>query len=601
MLHPLESWLTLLCSIIILLMGFRVYWLDPRNVLYKGFFASTFLLFIQNLFFFELTQVTVLEVARSLRPWQETTWNIAGMSIYITMYYYAKKFSSRPTYQWETFLAYLIPIMAVPFIILEAFTPFKHGEIVMMANGRWGIQIPTAHWHDWGRAIWAFLSYFFGVYFCFLPYKYALEERTKRLRLAILLIFGLILFTTFLQNYILTIFFDTITPVNESINVIVAIVFIGLMFSNFRLFEVRSEYAVSNIINTMTNWFILTDSTFQIQEVNHAVASALGHPKFYWNGKGLAEVFTAEQWQENKDRVEALNNSHNQERFELQLGLKEQSVFLAVTATAIYGKSGFLRGYVFVGTDLTTFKDSEERILQYASELERSNESLERFAYIASHDLKEPIRNIGNFAGLLQRRLGPQLNEENKEYIQFIIKGVKVMNAMIDSVMAVSRMGQKKLEETTLDTAVLLSKVEANLASYIQQKKGLVIKAENLPIVYGDESLLIQLFQNILENSFKYNESATPQLEISCQLVEHKAFYEFSIQDNGIGIAKEYHEKVFEMFKRLHSRGTYEGTGIGLAICKRIVELHRGKIWIADTGTAKGTCFKFTLPIPPSK
>ena len=594
MFHSLENWFTLLNGFIVMIIGIRVFWLDPSNRVYLFFLASTSLLFIQQLFFFEMAYVQDVEAVTHLRRWQETIWNFAAMTIFVTMWYYGRKFTPYPPYRWERILFVLILLCCIPFIYLQAFTPYGHGEMVVMENGKWGMQIDPFSSIDVLRALWALISYLCGIFWCYLPYHYAKDRKAKRLRLLAFAVFTFILLGSYTQNYLLPWWFGMPSALNESASVIVAVLFSGLMFSNFQMFEFRTEHTLPNILRTMTNWFILTDPDFNIKQINEELAGAFELEMEEVHHLTITDLLPPEQWRSFEEGVRTLSTNEAQ-NCEFRFELDGRTMYILFTITPVIGRGENKWGYVFVGTNLTSFRESEIRIREYTRELETSNQALERFAYIASHDLKEPIRNIGNFAGLLKRRLGQSISPENAEFLSFIISNVKGMNQLIEAVMSVSLIGQNGLDNQFLDPATLLETATANLESLIQEK-GARIEYPKLPKVYGDEQLLIQLFQNLLENGLKYNESGQALVRISAHPSDRPGFFEFTFIDNGIGIDPEYRDQVFEMFKRLHTRSEYAGTGIGLAICRRIVELHHGQIWIDTPSHGQGTAFHFLLP-----
>ncbi|UGT61465.1 sensor histidine kinase [Nocardia asteroides] len=227
-------------------------------------------------------------------------------------------------------------------------------------------------------------------------------------------------------------------------------------------------------------------------------------------------------------------------------------------------------------------------------ELRRSNQELEQFAYVASHDLQEPLRKVASFCQLLEKRYGDQLDERGKQYIDFAVDGAKRMQVLINDLLTFSRVGRltDAAEPIPLDDA--LDKALTNLASIVEETGTEVRRPERLPEIVGDRTLLTMLWQNLIGNAVKFAVPGRPpviEVEASVDGAEHR----FRVTDNGIGIAPEFAEKVFVIFQRLHNREEYSGTGIGLAICKKIVEFHGGRIWI-DTEFAGGARFCFTLP-----
>lgn len=236
------------------------------------------------------------------------------------------------------------------------------------------------------------------------------------------------------------------------------------------------------------------------------------------------------------------------------------------------------------------FKMSKE-LLKRAQELELSNAELEQFAYVASHDLQEPLRMITSFLKLIERKYNPLLDEKGKQYIHFSIDGAERMKQIILDLLEYSRVDNVDYKET-VDLNELISEIKLLVKKLILERKA-KISFTNLPKIMAAKSPMRQLFQNIIENSLKYsNPDLAANIEINSEDIG--GFWKFSIEDNGIGIAKEHHEKVFQIFRRLHTRDKYSGTGIGLAIAKRIVEKHGGEIWI-DSELGKGTTVFFTL------
>lgn len=230
-----------------------------------------------------------------------------------------------------------------------------------------------------------------------------------------------------------------------------------------------------------------------------------------------------------------------------------------------------------------------------AEELRRSNTELEQFAYVASHDLQEPLRKVAAFCQLLEKRYGDQLDERGKQYIDFAVDGAKRMQVLINDLLAFSRVGRITDRNVPIGLTQTLDKALTNLSSAIDDTGALVRRPDELPEIIGDPTLLTMLWQNLIANAVKFREpDRSPEIEIACELAEHGSGWLLSVSDNGIGIAPEFAEKVFVIFQRLHNREEYSGTGIGLAVCKKIVEYHGGRIWI-DTEYTAGTRFCFTL------
>lgn len=229
---------------------------------------------------------------------------------------------------------------------------------------------------------------------------------------------------------------------------------------------------------------------------------------------------------------------------------------------------------------------------------------MENFAYIASHDLQEPLRKVKSFAELLQNRYQGALDEKADKFIYYIVDGTHRMQRLINDLLVYSRVGinQKKITEP-VDLSEALKSALLNLQRLIEETQSR-ITYDSLPVVLADESQMIQLFQNLIGNAIKFRGQEQPSIHVSakkttCEPIRgfttgERKVWQFTVTDNGIGIKPENYERIFLMFHRLHGRGEYEGTGIGLAICKKVVERHGGRIWV-ESGQNEGTSFCFTL------
>jgi signal transduction histidine kinase len=225
-------------------------------------------------------------------------------------------------------------------------------------------------------------------------------------------------------------------------------------------------------------------------------------------------------------------------------------------------------------------------------DLQRSNSELEQFAYVASHDLQEPLRKVASFCQLLQRRYAGRLDAKADEYIEHAVDGAKRMQALINDLLAFSRVGRTAQRREPVSCAVLLAQAWANLAAEVRRTQA-TIEVGELPVVMGEASLLTAVFQNLLSNALKFRGDAAPRVTVSVRRDGEN--WLFSFTDNGIGIEPSYADRIFVIFQRLHDKTTYPGTGIGLAMARKIIEYHGGRIWL-DTTVTTGTRFCFTLP-----
>ncbi|HEY0496572.1 MAG TPA: ATP-binding protein [Kutzneria sp.] len=234
-----------------------------------------------------------------------------------------------------------------------------------------------------------------------------------------------------------------------------------------------------------------------------------------------------------------------------------------------------------------------DTLRQVHDELERSNRDLEQFAYVASHDLQEPLRKVASFCQLLERRYKGQLDERADQYIGFAVDGAKRMQVLINDLLAFSRVGRLTREQVVVDCGEIAAQAVANLGPAIEET-GAEIEVGPLPSVRGEPALLAAVFQNLLGNAVKFHGDQPPRVTLTA--VRDNDSWTFTCADNGIGIEPEYADRVFVIFQRLHPKDAYPGTGIGLAMCRKIIEYHGGRIWL-DTDADRGTVFRFTLPV----
>jgi len=228
-----------------------------------------------------------------------------------------------------------------------------------------------------------------------------------------------------------------------------------------------------------------------------------------------------------------------------------------------------------------------------ARELARSNEELQQFAYVASHDLQEPLRMVSSYTQLLERRYKEKFDDSGREFMAYVVDGAARMKQLIEDLLAYSRVGTRGREFREASSEAALAKALANLRG-AQERSGATITHDALPAVFGDEAQLAQLFQNLVGNALKFRGAEEPRVHVSARPTD--GAWLFSIADNGIGLDPQYAERIFLMFQRLHNRSEYPGTGIGLAICKKIVDRHGGRIWVEGL-PGKGCTFFFTLPM----
>jgi PAS domain S-box-containing protein len=249
-------------------------------------------------------------------------------------------------------------------------------------------------------------------------------------------------------------------------------------------------------------------------------------------------------------------------------------------------------GLVATFADISERKEAEEQLRHTIDQLARSNGELERFAYVASHDLQEPVRTVVSFGQLLERSMGERLEQNSRDYLTFITQGARRMGDLVRDLLSYSRMTNRQVVHGPVELSELVAAASDNLYCLFQER-GAKLECFTLATVIGDHVQLVELFQNLLGNAVKFTSPNTiPTIRI--RAARENGMWHVSVADNGIGIAPEYHDRIFVIFQRLHTSAVFSGTGIGLAVCKRIVEQHGGRIWV-ESEEGRGATFHFTL------
>ena len=291
------------------------------------------------------------------------------------------------------------------------------------------------------------------------------------------------------------------------------------------------------------------------------------------------------------DQILSENKPHN---FDFRIILDDGSIRVLNTVAEVtkFDKNGEPKIIIGINQDITERKKIELKLNENIKKLAQSNKELEQFAYITSHDLREPLRMITSFLQLLEKRYKDQLDQDANEFIGFAVNGAKRLDTMTKDLLKYSQITHKKGVNNTVNFEHVLEHALTNLKVQIEENNA-IITHDPLPTIYGNEELKIQLFQNIIANAIKYRSQETPKIHISA--TKEKNQYLFSIKDNGIGMSSRHIEKIFTIFQRLHTNDEYEGTGIGLAIAQKIVHQQGGQIWV-ESEPGKGSKFYFTIP-----
>lgn len=362
--------------------------------------------------------------------------------------------------------------------------------------------------------------------------------------------------------------------------------------------EIEREKLKSLFMNAPAGICILSGKEQRYVFANPDYFKIIGNKEII--GKTVREVFPE---LENQGIYEILNEVYTDGKHlninELSIDINKKGngvlerIYLNISYHPVFDINGQVEGVSVFAFDITEQVVSRKKIEDFAKSLEISNKELNNFAYVASHDLKAPIRTIANYAQLLERRYKEKLDEKASDYIKLIVNSSSRIHNLIDDLLEHAKISSEINQDSKTDLNEVISTVITELSLSIQENNG-IVNYSDLPTLKVNQNHMIRLFQNLISNSLKYRSDINPIIEINAEQRNNE--WLFSVKDNGIGIDVKYSDKVFEIFQRLHSNDQYEGTGIGLANCKKIVELNGGDIWL-ESEEGKGTTFYFTLPI----
>jgi PAS domain S-box-containing protein len=334
----------------------------------------------------------------------------------------------------------------------------------------------------------------------------------------------------------------------------------------------------------------------KLMDVNDAAQEIVGLSREDLNGKNYTKLklLLDEELPLHTEKVSQILKGKAVNPYESRFIDKNGEIHYVETFLKPLREDGKIIAFNVIAHDISERKNAEEKLKEIIGELERSNYELQQFAYITSHDLQEPLRTIASFTQLLERRYKGRLDPDADEFIDFIVDAAVRMKGMIQGLLEYSRVGTQKIEFEEVDMNTKLKKALSNLKASIDKNKA-EITYDHLPTVLADPNQMVRVFQNLIGNAIKFRkEGEPPKIHIACQMDNENNEYIFEVKDNGIGMEKEYTDKIFEVFKRLHTVDKYRGTGIGLSVVKRIIEQHGGKIWV-ESELGYGSTFYFTL------
>ena len=361
----------------------------------------------------------------------------------------------------------------------------------------------------------------------------------------------------------------------------------------------QSQKLLQDVINGYPSPIFVKDFEGRFLTINNKLEELLGVKNEEIKGKTDYDIITKELAENYRANDQKVLEEGKLIQIEEEADLTDGHHTFINHKFPIYDINGKTYGVGSISTDITERKlleeklqKSTEELSKFNIELKRSNEELERFAYVSSHDLQEPIRMVTSFTQLLARRYKGQLDSEADEYMEFIVEGAHRMKYLIDDLLTFSRVTSqtKEYEEVNLET--VLNNVLSDLSVSIEGSNA-IITHDPLPTIIADKTQKMQVFQNLIANAIKFQGSNPPKIHISAHKDEKE--WKFSVADNGIGIAPEYQKQIFEVFKRLHTRDVYPGSGIGLSVCQKIIRRHGGDIWV-ESELGKGSTFYFTIP-----
>jgi PAS domain S-box-containing protein len=359
----------------------------------------------------------------------------------------------------------------------------------------------------------------------------------------------------------------------------------------------ESEARTAAILETAVEAIITIDEADIVESLNPAAERLFGYRAEEVLGRNLELLLPRAGPRKDQQSVPAGHapepTASNGSSVEVVGRKRDGSLFPAELSTS---EVRFRQRRVFTKfvRDISERKRAELELAQKARDLTRSNIELEQFAYVASHDMQEPLRMMSSFTQLLARRYADKLDATAREFMSFIVDGASRMQRLIDDLLLYSRVGTRAARFELIDCDAVIEQALANLKPSIDET-GAVVTRDRLPLVVADAVQIGQLFQNLIGNAIKYHAAAPPRIHVAGR--REGGDWVLSVRDNGIGIDPKHWQRIFVVFQRLHTRDEYPGTGIGLAICKKIVERHGGRIWL-ESEPGRGSCFFFAIPAP---
>ncbi len=575
---PISNWLLLIVAVVSIFLGTKMLYLDTSNKINRVTFVCFALTAFYAIVEFSLQLIQDIELAKVM-GW----YHGCIISLILIFYLFSTKFYSeieKPFPKWYNNI--IIPGIVISFLsqfVLQTNYNTAFSPAPILDDGVWKYVFHTDRLSYYLFCFNCVFGIMLSIYHFYHGYRHATNKGDKKVR-RILLIIYLIIPMGLVFYFILTVSDQQMGEFKVSPFTFFCLYIVSLFYSNYQMWEFDPYKSFDEIFNSISNEVVIMDENQRVKYLNESA-------KRKYDEKELKSDFTKKYFI-SKENLEVINEKGE---FEKEFTSENGNSFL-INFSSIFNKKG-RSGYAAISSDISKIKDYEQQLQNLNNELIEKNVELERFAYIASHDLKTPIRNIVSFLSLINRELKQYDNESLEEYIDFAKKNAKQMYNLVEDVLEFSRLTSKKQNVFELqDIRQIINTAIANIDILIKEKKAKIIIPDHIPKIKSDAAKLILIFQNLIENGLKYNESILPTITISFE--ENDEFYKFSIEDNGIGIRDEFHDDIFKMFKRLHTQEKFEGTGIGLAVCQKVTTHHKGKVWIESKPTS-GSIFYFTI------
>ncbi|MFH1436255.1 MAG: ATP-binding protein [Pseudomonadota bacterium] len=355
----------------------------------------------------------------------------------------------------------------------------------------------------------------------------------------------------------------------------------------------RSERKLKTFVENLPQKIFYKDRDSKWVSINESFARDLGVKAEEVKGRTDFDFFPKELAEKYRADDQRIVESGRTEEIEEKYIRQGEQRWVQTVKTPVRDEDGNVTGVLGIFWDITDRKMVEQKLQLTLEDLRRSNTDLEQFAYVASHDLQEPLRMVSSYMRLLERRYKEKLDDDAKDFIGFAVDGANRMKRLVDDLLVFSRVGTQGKDLVPVDSTKTAKEAVANLKPAIDEA-GAEVELGTLPPVIGDETQLVQLFQNLIANAIKFKSEEPPRVHVFAEIKGGNCV--FSVRDNGIGIEPQFSDRIFVIFQRLHGRTEYSGTGIGLAVSKRIVERHGGKIWV-ESEPGKGSTFFFTIPV----